>query len=118
MNFCPICCFTRLFMTFHVSNGCLVQNFKGLVLDMAKSLTFPLPLLAVAHQQLIYGKDLKSCYTFESNMMGHFLTFTSNLVLVFPGSSHKHGDDDGTTLVKVIFMLQFSLIEVFLVGCL
>ncbi|XP_059643268.1 uncharacterized protein LOC132285119 [Cornus florida] len=31
-----------------------VQN-AGIVLDMAKSFTFPLPLLAVAHQQLIAG---------------------------------------------------------------
>ncbi|KAA8542841.1 hypothetical protein F0562_023993 [Nyssa sinensis] len=42
-----------------------VQNV-GTVLDMAKSLTFPLPLLAVAHQQLIAGL------------------------------SHGHGDDDAT----------------------
>ncbi|CAN1235969.1 L-threonate dehydrogenase [Linum grandiflorum] len=33
----------------------LLQNLRG-VLDMAKSLTFPLPLLAVAHRQLIIGK--------------------------------------------------------------
>ena len=31
-------------------------QFQGIVLDMAKSLTFPLPLLSVAHQQLILGK--------------------------------------------------------------
>uniref|UniRef100_A0A5B7BKZ0 Ketose-bisphosphate aldolase class-II family protein n=1 Tax=Davidia involucrata TaxID=16924 RepID=A0A5B7BKZ0_DAVIN len=48
-----------------------VQNV-GTVLDMAKLLTFPLPLLAIAHQQLIAG------------------------------ISHGHGDDDGdATLVKV-----------------
>ncbi|KAF8398972.1 hypothetical protein HHK36_014837 [Tetracentron sinense] len=47
-----------------------VRNL-GFILDMAKSLTFPLPLLAVAHQQLIHG------------------------------SSHIHGEDDDTTLVKV-----------------
>jgi hypothetical protein len=33
---------------------------KGVILDVAKSLTFPLPLLAVAHQQLILGTDLKT----------------------------------------------------------
>ncbi|KAJ4961675.1 hypothetical protein NE237_021585 [Protea cynaroides] len=43
----------------------------GFVLDIGKSLTFPLPLLAVAHQQLIYG------------------------------SSNKHLDDDDAGLVKV-----------------
>ncbi|XWS50840.1 hypothetical protein CRYUN_Cryun12cG0124300 [Craigia yunnanensis] len=31
-----------------------IQNL-GIVLDMAKSLTFPLPLLATAHQQLVLG---------------------------------------------------------------
>ncbi|CAK7349571.1 unnamed protein product [Dovyalis caffra] len=36
------------------SHGTLVQNL-GMVLDMAKTLTFPLPLLAVAHEQLIFG---------------------------------------------------------------
>ncbi|XP_042503189.1 uncharacterized protein LOC122080300 [Macadamia integrifolia] len=37
----------------HVLNA-FVRNL-GLVLDIGKSLKFPLPLLAVAHQQLIYG---------------------------------------------------------------
>ncbi|XP_052181306.1 uncharacterized protein LOC127794335 [Diospyros lotus] len=44
-----------------------VQNL-GIVLDMAKSCTFPLPLLAVAHQQLVAG------------------------------SSHIHGNDDVTLI--------------------
>ncbi|XP_059453549.1 uncharacterized protein LOC132184080 isoform X2 [Corylus avellana] len=43
----------------------------GVILDVAKSLTFPLPLLAVAHQQFILG------------------------------STHVCGDDDIATLVKV-----------------
>ncbi|XP_030937464.1 uncharacterized protein LOC115962725 isoform X3 [Quercus lobata] len=43
----------------------------GTILGVAKSLTFPLPLLAVAHQQLILG------------------------------SSHVSGDDDSATLAKV-----------------
>ncbi|KAM3703066.1 hypothetical protein ACB098_04G067500 [Castanea mollissima] len=43
----------------------------GTILDVAKSLTFPLPLLAIAHQQLILG------------------------------SSHVSGDDDTATLAKV-----------------
>ncbi|XP_075661996.1 uncharacterized protein LOC142631655 isoform X3 [Castanea sativa] len=43
----------------------------GTILDVAKSLTFPLPLLASAHQQLILG------------------------------SSHVSGDDDTATLAKV-----------------
>lgn len=29
---------------------------KGIVMDKAKSHTFPLPLLAVTHQQLMLGK--------------------------------------------------------------
>ena len=29
--------------------------FKEIILDTAKSLTFPLPLLATTHQQLIHG---------------------------------------------------------------
>ncbi|OMP07890.1 Ketose-bisphosphate aldolase, class-II [Corchorus olitorius] len=33
-----------------------IQNL-GIVLDMAKSLTFPLPLLATAHQQLVLGSS-------------------------------------------------------------
>ncbi|XP_011035592.1 PREDICTED: uncharacterized protein LOC105133340 isoform X1 [Populus euphratica] len=48
----------------------VVQNL-GIVLDTAKSLIFPLPLLSVAHQQLILG------------------------------SSHGQGDDSDVTLVKV-----------------
>ncbi|KAL5815452.1 hypothetical protein ACOSQ4_026093 [Xanthoceras sorbifolium] len=47
-----------------------IQNL-GTVLDMAKMLTFPLPLLAVAHQQLIHGY------------------------------SHAHGDDGSAPLIKV-----------------
>ncbi|GKV23274.1 hypothetical protein SLEP1_g33022 [Rubroshorea leprosula] len=47
-----------------------IQNL-GVVLDMAKSLAFPLPLLAVAHQQLVLG------YT------------------------QGHGADDDTPLIKV-----------------
>lgn len=30
-------------------------TFKGIVLEMAKSLIFPLPLLSVAHQQILAG---------------------------------------------------------------
>ncbi|XP_043699909.1 uncharacterized protein LOC122650571 [Telopea speciosissima] len=41
----------------HVLNA-FVRNL-GLVLDTGKSLTFPLPLLAVAHQQLMYGCSSK-----------------------------------------------------------
>ncbi|XP_021909439.1 uncharacterized protein LOC110823376 [Carica papaya] len=47
-----------------------VQNL-GITLDMAKSLIFPVPMLAVAHQQLMLG------------------------------SLHVHGDDQATPLVKV-----------------
>ncbi|XP_038687228.1 uncharacterized protein LOC119986656 [Tripterygium wilfordii] len=47
-----------------------VENM-GIILDKAKSLTFPLPLLAVAHQQLILG------------------------------SSYGHGGDVNFTLIKV-----------------
>ncbi|KAM7479632.1 hypothetical protein LguiA_027845 [Lonicera macranthoides] len=57
-------------LTKHHFLNTLVQN-SGTVLDMAKSLTFPLPLLAVAHQQLIAG------------------------------SSYGRGDDEDATLVKV-----------------
>lgn len=35
-------------------------KMKGVVLDMAKSLTFPLPLLAVAYQQLLAGMNLNT----------------------------------------------------------
>ncbi|CAL5361591.1 unnamed protein product [Camellia sinensis] len=47
-----------------------LSNLKGIVLDMAKSCTFPLPLLAVAFQHLIAG------------------------------SSHGHGNDGDDTLIK------------------
>ncbi|XP_061362633.1 uncharacterized protein LOC133306347 isoform X1 [Gastrolobium bilobum] len=49
----------------------LVKELE-IILDMAKSLTFPLPLLAATHQQLIHGVSLVGC-----------------------------GDDDGTALIKV-----------------
>ena len=39
-----------------------ISILKGTILDVAKSLTFPLPLLAVAHQQLILGIILKILY--------------------------------------------------------
>lgn len=48
----------------------LVQNL-GIIMDMAKALSFPLPLLAVAHQQLIFG------------------------------TSHNHRVDDNVPLIKV-----------------
>ncbi|CAL5418038.1 unnamed protein product [Camellia sinensis] len=48
-----------------------LSNLKGIVLDMAKSCTFPLPLLAVAFQHLIAGI-----------------------------SSHGHGNDGDDTLIK------------------
>ncbi|CAL5423241.1 unnamed protein product [Camellia sinensis] len=47
-----------------------LSNLKGIVLDMAKSCTFPLPLLAVAFQHLIAG------------------------------SSHGHGNDGDDTFIK------------------
>ncbi|KAI7984056.1 hypothetical protein LOK49_LG15G02557 [Camellia lanceoleosa] len=47
-----------------------LSNLKGIVLDMAKSCTFPLPLLTVAVQQLIAG------------------------------SSHGHGNDGDDTSIK------------------
>ncbi|CAL5361937.1 unnamed protein product [Camellia sinensis] len=47
-----------------------LSNLKGIVLDMAKSCAFPLPLLAVAFQHLIAG------------------------------SSHGHGNDGDDTLIK------------------
>ncbi|CAL5367388.1 unnamed protein product [Camellia sinensis] len=47
-----------------------LSNLKGIVLDMAKSCTFPLPLLAVAFQHLIAG------------------------------FSHGHGNDGDDTLIK------------------
>ncbi|CAL5368482.1 unnamed protein product [Camellia sinensis] len=47
-----------------------LSNLKGIVLDMAKSCTFPLPLLVVAFQHLIAG------------------------------SSHGHGNDGDDTLIK------------------
>ncbi|KAL3512167.1 hypothetical protein ACH5RR_024884, partial [Cinchona calisaya] len=56
--------------TKHHFLNALIQNV-GTVLDMAKSLVFPLPLLTVAHQQLIAG------------------------------SSHGRKDDDDSTLLKV-----------------
>ncbi|KAG9459202.1 hypothetical protein H6P81_003710 [Aristolochia fimbriata] len=37
----------------------LVDNV-GIILHLAKSLTFPLPILTIAHQQLIYGSSYKS----------------------------------------------------------
>ncbi|KAF9587055.1 hypothetical protein IFM89_039741 [Coptis chinensis] len=43
----------------HYSMDTIVRNLRS-VLDMAKLLTFPLPLLAVAHQQLLYGCSRKS----------------------------------------------------------
>ncbi|KAI8000808.1 L-threonate dehydrogenase [Camellia lanceoleosa] len=58
--------------TKHLLNT-FVQNL-GIVLDMAKSCTFPLPLLAVAFQQLIAS------------------------------SSHGHGNDGDDTLIKVVLM--------------
>ncbi|GAY49521.1 hypothetical protein CUMW_119770 [Citrus unshiu] len=48
-----------------------IRKEKGIALDMAKTLAFPLPLLAVAHQQLILGL------------------------------SHAHANDDNPPLVKV-----------------
>ena len=39
-----------------------ISILKGTILDVAKSLTFLLPLLAVAHQPLILGIILKILY--------------------------------------------------------
>ncbi|XP_058108204.1 uncharacterized protein LOC131251484 isoform X2 [Magnolia sinica] len=53
----------QFFVDVHVFRGVsksLDGRIVGFVLDMAKSLTFPLPLLAVAHQQLLYGSSCKS----------------------------------------------------------
>ncbi|XP_057734524.1 uncharacterized protein LOC130949952 [Arachis stenosperma] len=48
------------------------SKLREIILDMAKSLTFPLPLLATTHQQLIHGISNVSC-----------------------------GEDDSTSLIKV-----------------
>jgi hypothetical protein len=90
------------FITVHETDGICIC--KGVVLDVAKSLTFPLPLLAVAHQQFILGTDLKTKMYFGL----YHLMFRSNLVpsyllhaFPFSGSTHVCGDDDIATLVKV-----------------
>lgn len=62
-NFFQVFCFhvgaiNIFFITVHETDGICIC--KGVILDVAKSLTFPLPLLAVAHQQLILGTDLKT----------------------------------------------------------
>lgn len=44
---------------FEHSMDAFIQNLRT-ILGMAKSLTFPLPLLAVAHQQLLYGYSRKN----------------------------------------------------------
>lgn len=36
--------------------------FKEIILNMAKSLTFPLPILAATHLQLIHGTELGKLY--------------------------------------------------------
>lgn len=89
-----------------------LSNLKGIVLDMAKSCTFPLPLLAVAFQHLIAGMylhDLQFLTTIICRWQ--LLMFWSNLILTllisncpFTGSSHGHGNDGDDTLIKVVLM--------------
>lgn len=62
-------------------------KFKGIALDMAKTLAFPLPLLAVAHQQLILGSNsnplfnlnkkirCNNCVVGRSNLVCSYLFF-------------------------------------------
>ncbi|OVA01688.1 Ketose-bisphosphate aldolase [Macleaya cordata] len=51
-----------------------VQNLRY-ILDVGKTLTFPLPLLAVAHQQLLYGTDLSHI---SEIVLGKSITDASN----------------------------------------
>ncbi|KAJ6793144.1 Uncharacterized protein M6B38_111235 [Iris pallida] len=52
----------KLLIGNHTLTKCLEATLRnvGFVLDMAKSLKFPLPLLAMAYQRLIYGSSCKS----------------------------------------------------------
>lgn len=92
-------------------------KFKGIALDMAKALTFPLPLLAFAYQQLILGRNLNplfylnkkitcnDCFVGRSSLV--WFNCISNK---FPisGLSHAHGNDDNPPLVRVISLFCFS----------
>ncbi|KAF5179634.1 D-tagatose-1,6-bisphosphate aldolase subunit GatY [Thalictrum thalictroides] len=52
----------------HYSMDTFIQTLRS-VLDMAKLLTFPLPLLAVAHQQLLYGCSRKDGDNYETPLV-------------------------------------------------
>ncbi|XP_068664392.1 uncharacterized protein [Aristolochia californica] len=41
----------------------------GMILYLAQSLTFPLPILTIAHQQLIYGSSYKSGYNITGGLV-------------------------------------------------
>lgn len=61
----------------------LIETFilKGVILDTAKMLPFLLPILAVAHQQLILGSDLNLLFNFGTgNHCIDCLGVRSNLV--------------------------------------
>lgn len=65
---------------------------KGNVMDTAKSHTFPLPLLAVTHQQLMLGKRTLQLY-----IWGYLIVYSgfpvSPLLFSFSGS-HGYVEDD------------------------
>ena len=46
--------------------------FKEIILNMAKSLTFPLPILAATHLQLIHGTELGKLYNTHQNSINSF----------------------------------------------
>lgn len=50
-------CLGAFHFVFHYLTLMELFVFKRIILDLAKSLTFPLPLLAVAHQQLLLGTE-------------------------------------------------------------
>lgn len=56
-------------------------KFKGIALDMAKTLAFPLPLLAVAHQQLILGSNMNPLFNLNKKIRcNNCVVGRSNLV--------------------------------------
>jgi len=81
--------------------------FKETILNMSKSLTFPLPILAATHLQLIHGTKLVN-YTSLLKVKNLFPAYIV-WKIIFSGASLVDSGEDITILTKVIDEHLFEL---------
>lgn len=80
---------------------------KGPVMGTAKQLTFPLPLLSMAYQQLIHGIKVKN----EKSVFFAVLMTILLVLYLFSGTSHACKDNHVASPIKVYCSHQWCMLN-------